>query len=527
MLVSGGGGGESSVDAAPPEGELPEELVRVLPLDPFEQLDLARKITSIALSTRVHALQSESSNLRAELAEKVTLIAELQSQVDSLNEAADKLAHAEQDKERLVKENASLSNTVRKLSRDVSKLEVFRRRLMQSLQEDEENSGEGGADMVGKLQSQASMTSTTQPGDDDSSSMGPSRTSSMRVVEDGVLILGSEANTPRISPPGSPSARRTSSKPVSPSSRRQAISFSTSQQTGRTRVDGKEFFRQVRSRLSYEQFGAFLSNVKELNSHKQTKEETLQKADEIFGPQNKDLYAIFEGAFSFQTTSLESSPPWCSPSVNSSSLVIPIVVSITEPLPRPSSMIAHTTSLVKNQIWDLFSTSHKQKRSRNKKHTSALRARIVADVPLYGWLFHTHHRNHIHGSGHLPHLYQPGPHLLQDDHDHHLRYSHPDHHHLYHCGPVTTSTTSLTSRHHRCTLLHHHHFPDPVVTSIISVITTFVLTATLILSASAFTSASTSPPPLAPLRPRPLPPRRPTIPNPSHQTPFPIPVLKS
>ncbi|RYR63532.1 hypothetical protein Ahy_A04g021344 isoform C [Arachis hypogaea] len=345
MLVSGGGGGESSVDAAPPEGELPEELVRVLPLDPFEQLDLARKITSIALSTRVHALQSESSNLRAELAEKVTLIAELQSQVDSLNEAADKLAHAEQDKERLVKENASLSNTVRKLSRDVSKLEVFRRRLMQSLQEDEENSGEGGADMVGKLQSQASMTSTTQPGDDDSSSMGPSRTSSMRVVEDGVLILGSEANTPRISPPGSPSARRTSSKPVSPSSRRQAISFSTSQQTGRTRVDGKEFFRQVRSRLSYEQFGAFLSNVKELNSHKQTKEETLQKADEIFGPQNKDLYAIFEGAFSFQTTSLESSPPWCSPSVNSSSLVIPIVVSITEPLPRPSSMIAHTTSL--------------------------------------------------------------------------------------------------------------------------------------------------------------------------------------
>ncbi|RYR76620.1 hypothetical protein Ahy_A01g001208 [Arachis hypogaea] len=94
-------------------------------------------------------------------------------------------------------------------------------------------------------------------------------------------------------------------------------------------------------------------------------------------------------------------------------------------------------------------------------------------------------------------------------------------------APVTTSTTSLISRHHRCTLLHHHHFPDPVVTSIVSVITTFVLTATLILSASASTSASASPPPLAPLRPRPLPPRRRTIPNPSHQTPFPIPVPKN
>lgn len=72
-------------------------------------------------------------------------------------------------------------------------------------------------------------------------------------------------------------------------------SLEAGSQSGRTRVDGKEFFRQVRSRLSYEQFGAFLANVKELNSHKQTKEETLQKADEIFGPDNKDLYAIFEG----------------------------------------------------------------------------------------------------------------------------------------------------------------------------------------------------------------------------------------
>lgn len=85
--------------------------------------------------------------------------------------------------------------------------------------------------------------------------------------------------------------------------------------------------------MSYEQFGAFLANVKELNAHKQTKEVfdspsvlctcvllllfhtscsdcsssicipgtfqvTLQKADEIFGPDNKDLYAIFEGLIS-------------------------------------------------------------------------------------------------------------------------------------------------------------------------------------------------------------------------------------
>ncbi|KAL9320929.1 hypothetical protein ACSQ67_012768 [Phaseolus vulgaris] len=320
--------------------DLPEELLQVLPSDPYEQLDVARKITSVALSTRVNALQSESSTLRAELADREQLIAELQAQVDSydaaLSEAADKLARADQDKESLVKENASLSNAVRKLTRDVSKvqilnliLESFRKTLMKSLHEDEDNSG-GTPESAAKLHSQASITSSSQFGDEDASTPS-SRSSSMRLnpsdtsnyfaedrESDGSrsgashnVVLSSQSSTPRITPPGSPPSRsalvsptRTSSKPVSP--RRHAMSFSTSRgmfddrssaasQTGRTRVDGKEFFRQVRSRLSYEQFGAFLANVKELNSHKQTKEETLQNANEIFGAENKDLYTIFEG----------------------------------------------------------------------------------------------------------------------------------------------------------------------------------------------------------------------------------------
>uniref|UniRef100_A0A7N2LGN2 At4g15545-like C-terminal domain-containing protein n=1 Tax=Quercus lobata TaxID=97700 RepID=A0A7N2LGN2_QUELO len=61
------------------------------------------------------------------------------------------------------------------------------------------------------------------------------------------------------------------------------------------RIDGKEFFRQARSRLSYEQFSAFLVNIKELNAQKQTREETLRKAEEIFGTDNKDLYLSFQG----------------------------------------------------------------------------------------------------------------------------------------------------------------------------------------------------------------------------------------
>lgn len=84
--------------------DLPEEVLQVLPSDPFEQLDVARKITSIALSTRVSALESESSSLIGRLADKERVIAELQAQIEnldaSLSDACSKLARAEQEKVR-------------------------------------------------------------------------------------------------------------------------------------------------------------------------------------------------------------------------------------------------------------------------------------------------------------------------------------------------------------------------------------------------------------------------------------------
>ncbi|KAK2646720.1 hypothetical protein Ddye_021915 [Dipteronia dyeriana] len=324
-----------------PTFDLPEEVLEVLPSDPFEQLDVARKITSIALATRVSSLESERSALRTNLAEKDAVIADLQAQIESLDsslsDSAEKLSQAHNDKENLIKDNASLTNTVKKLQRDVAKLEVFRKTLMKSLQEDDETTPQTGSQQI-----IAKLT----PNEDDASHP-PTTNSSVRSLSDagnsslmedletdasrpGIshgLLLASQTATPRFTPPGSPPSLSASvsptrtSKPVSP--RRHSISFSSSRgmfddrssifssgyssqhgsisnseagsHTGRARVDGKEFFRQVRSRLTYEQFGAFLANVKELNAHKQTREETLRKADEIFGPENKDLYAIFEG----------------------------------------------------------------------------------------------------------------------------------------------------------------------------------------------------------------------------------------
>jgi len=59
-------------------------------------------------------------------------------------------------------------------------------------------------------------------------------------------------------------------------------------------VDGKQFFRQARSRLSYEAFNLFLASIKRLNNQQQTREDTLAEAKNIFGTELQDLYKDFE-----------------------------------------------------------------------------------------------------------------------------------------------------------------------------------------------------------------------------------------
>jgi len=59
-------------------------------------------------------------------------------------------------------------------------------------------------------------------------------------------------------------------------------------------IDGKQFFRQARSRLSYEAFNLFLASIKRLNNQQQTREDTLAEAKNIFGTELQDLYKDFE-----------------------------------------------------------------------------------------------------------------------------------------------------------------------------------------------------------------------------------------
>ncbi|XP_021775528.1 uncharacterized protein At4g15545-like isoform X2 [Chenopodium quinoa] len=297
-----------------PDFHLPDEVLAVIPTDPYDQLDLARKITSMAIASRVSNLESETSRLKQKVSDQDRHIFELEEKASCLQqvfqEADSRLKLVLDENMKLVQERDSLSATVKKLNRDLGKLETFKRQLMQSLSED-------------------SSTETVDIGTCDQAV--PRAYPDKAVKQTGQRFsLTPYQITPRLTPTGTPKVISTTGSPKSysavgsPQKDSGATTPTKMQYDGRTslsswypssqrssaansppraralpsrtpRIDGKEFFRQARSRLSYEQFSAFLANIKQLNDHKQSREETLRKAEEILGTDNKDLYLSFQG----------------------------------------------------------------------------------------------------------------------------------------------------------------------------------------------------------------------------------------
>ncbi|CAI5467080.1 unnamed protein product [Closterium sp. Yama58-4] len=341
--------------------EIPAVVKDVLPADPFDLLNLSRLIAAQAFTARIHSLEAEAGKLKGSLGESQSSIKALEAKVAdleaTLKEANEKREAAEEEQAKLTGEKTALVAMVKKLNRDVAKLETFRRTLMQQLKD--ENDDEPASEQVGMAESAAgrkppvpessvtseSSASVTKTQPDVSASLaagvaGPGAGTALRVdhVARSTAAAGSatvasamdhagsgeDAARSNVTTTGGPAASTTgSSSSVSASLRNlrtpqrtpsmtpslfsPAFTPSATPPHGSTaasprsrtevrapRVDGKEFFRRARNRLSYEQFSLFLANIKELNAHRKTREETLKKAEEIFGTENKDLYASFE-----------------------------------------------------------------------------------------------------------------------------------------------------------------------------------------------------------------------------------------
>ena len=109
--------------------DLPDEILSVIPTDPYQQLDLARKITSMAIASRVSSLESDASRLRQKLLEKDRIILDLEDRLSSLTRASHQtdstLNTALNENIKLSKERDQLAATVKKLSRDFAKVTSF------------------------------------------------------------------------------------------------------------------------------------------------------------------------------------------------------------------------------------------------------------------------------------------------------------------------------------------------------------------------------------------------------------------
>uniref|UniRef100_A0A6V7QYF1 At4g15545-like C-terminal domain-containing protein n=1 Tax=Ananas comosus var. bracteatus TaxID=296719 RepID=A0A6V7QYF1_ANACO len=291
---------------------LPDEILAVIPTDPYDQLDLARKITSMAIASRVSRLESECARLRRSIADRDSAIAELRDRVAHLDrlvhESDARLGAALEENAKLVKERDMLTTTSKKLGRDLAKLETFKKQLMQSLSDDNLMQKSEAADIEAHDHTVARVASWKD---------GISSSHSVDDLTSGSAVTGESTQdasgpsaykfsitpyiTPRLTPTSTPKFSSTgghlnnfTAVPVESTILSTHLSPKRPSFSGRPRIDGKEFFRQARTRLSYEQFAAFLANIKELNANNQSREETLEKAEEIFGTENKDLYISFQ-----------------------------------------------------------------------------------------------------------------------------------------------------------------------------------------------------------------------------------------
>lgn len=70
-----------------PDFNLSDEILAVIPTDPYDQLDLARKITSMAIASRVSNLEADMIRMKHKLKEKEKTIYDLQEKLSHLEQA--------------------------------------------------------------------------------------------------------------------------------------------------------------------------------------------------------------------------------------------------------------------------------------------------------------------------------------------------------------------------------------------------------------------------------------------------------
>jgi len=208
-----------------------------LPADPDEQLRLGLRVVEHAYRGEIRGLEHEVSTLRAQGQEQQNACVMLEKR---LGEMQDALQRSEQRNSALSAESVALMSDKTQLQQEVhelqarlAKLQDFKRSILKSLKDD---------DPVPSLLPPAPTTAPPRP------SMGAVSSTSCSSPP---TYAQPAAYAQPASYNGSPTSGGAWPPPAMPAAEGE--------------VDGKDFFRQARLRLTSEQFNAFLANIKRLN----------------------------------------------------------------------------------------------------------------------------------------------------------------------------------------------------------------------------------------------------------------------
>lgn len=239
----------------------------MLPEQHEDQLALGFRIIQNSFKNKVHTLEQELKGLRIASEEQKNQSSALQRKNSALEV---ELVESHQRAQQLAEENKELFKTVQQLRKRIVVLEDLKKKVQLSIQDEATAEVEGDSSKLylNDEYLRGSMPLTTAAVNSDH----------MPTQAPSAMIPPSAMMPP--APVGDRAYNATTSSPAAAASAPQ--------------VDGKQFFRMARSQLSYEAFNEFLANIKRLNNQQQTREETLEEARRIFGPNLSHLYGDFE-----------------------------------------------------------------------------------------------------------------------------------------------------------------------------------------------------------------------------------------
>ncbi|GFE52763.1 hypothetical protein BaOVIS_001670 [Babesia ovis] len=233
-----------------------------LPSDADEQLALGFRIISNAYKTRVTSLEAEIRTVRAAAAEKAEHLAAFQKKYSSLEV---QLIECTQRGNQLAEENRNLVATIKKLQRDIDRLESLKRAVLHSIQEDR-----GDADQDYKYYSTDDMLHSTAPRTMIELSGADSMDTFMKRFKGKPQYSGTANTTP-------------------------TTKLNCNDDKGT--VDGRNFVNMARATLTAEDLNAVVGIIRKFNAQMQTKEEALANAQNLLGETNPKLFEEFKQLF--------------------------------------------------------------------------------------------------------------------------------------------------------------------------------------------------------------------------------------